>query len=107
MAVGFPKGAQTGQHGLWKRKEAFLVALADNAQGTAFTIDICNGEVLCLADAQPTGIHDGKECAVNWAFNSYQEALYFFVRDDGRKAFLSGLADLFFVKRGQSLSRVC
>lgn len=105
--MGFPEPPQTFQRGCGKGNVTLLVALADDAQCSVGTIDVRDGEFLGLADAQAAGVHKGKQRAVNRAFNGVQDALHLLVRTDTGEADLSGLADLFFVKRAHSRPRTC
>ncbi len=64
---------------------------ADDADQSIDAIDRRHFEGRGLADAQPAGVHEGKECAVNRAFDNTQETLHLLAVPGMRESIVDGM----------------
>lgn len=101
-AMDFPDLAQHGQWRLAQRQGALFVAFADDPQEHPLRVDRGNGKCDRFADPQAAGVDQREAAAVDRAFDRGDQAAAVLVASRIGKAFAIGLADLFFVKSGQS-----
>jgi len=106
IAMGLPDLAKHAEGGLGQGQGALLVAFADHPQEHLLGIDGGDGQFDGFAEPQAAGVDQGETAAADRLADRGDQAAAVLVASNVGKALAIGLADFFFVSRGQSQARV-
>jgi hypothetical protein len=97
-----PNLAEHGPRRLGQGQDSLFVAFADDPQEHPLRVDSRDGQCDRLADPKAAGVGKGETAAVDGLLDRGNQAAAVRIASNIGKAFSIGLADFFFVSRGQS-----